>query len=1190
MKLSRRPLSLCLCLILLTSLTTLPGGDASLWADSHEKPTAKDWMRYPAISPDGKQIAFSFRGDLWLVDAAGGRARHLTTHDLYERSPVWSPDGKQIAFASDRHGNFDVFLMSASGGKAQRLTYHSAADTPTAFTPDGKEILFTSYRLDAPQAVIGTRRMGELYKIGVEGGRPRQVLTTTAEYANYNPDSTKLLFHDYKGTEDPWRKHHTSSITRDVWTVDAETGKYTRLTSYEGEDRNPVWNADGSRFYYLSEEKSGSFNVWTMDPANPDGRTQVTEHETHPVRFLTVADDGTLCYGYNGEIWTKRPGQEPKQVEIEALADERSNDYTYNTRSGGASYMAVSPNEEEIAFILRGEVYVTSVEFDTTRRITSTPEQERTVTWGKDNRTLYYDGERNGSWNLYQAVIALEDDDSFANAAIVTETPLLETADETFQPVASPDGKKLAYLKNRYEIMVLDLETKKSQSLIPARKNHSYADGDISYAWSPDSRWLTATYHGHRIWTPEVAAVKLATGDIVNVTESGYAEGGPMFSSNGKVLLYVSSRYGLRAHGGFGGAQGDIFGLYLNQDAYDEAVLSKAELALKKKREKKRKEKEKDKDKKKDSEAAPVAETDESTVPQKATPDDAGAPPAEGDHHEDDEDEDDEDEDDEKDDEDEDDEKDDDEKDDDEDDEDDEDDDEKRDKDDKDEKDKDKVEPIKFELEDRENRLRRLTLMSASIGGYDLSPDGEHLLYAAKIDDKWSLWVVKLRDRSTTKAMSLGGWTGHIEFTKDGKSAFMLQGGSIKKLSVGGALGGGSASAKPVTFRAEQEIDEDRERAYIFEHIWRQTLRKFYDPEMHGVDWAAMKANYEQFLPTITNNYDFRELLSEMLGELNASHTGARYFGRHGTGDATASLGMLYDVEHDGVGLKIAEIIKRGPADRADSEIRAGHIITHIDGDQLAVDVNPWRLLNRKSGKPVRLTLHDPVKDREYHEIIRPTSQSGEANLLYERWIETRRELCEKVSGGKIGYVHVRGMDDASFRRVYSEVLGRNNDKQALIVDTRYNGGGWLHERLTTFLDGELYCYFLPRGHQRGDLGGEPIDKWTKPVAVVQNEGNYSDAHFFPWAFKTKKIGKLVGAPVPGTSTAVWWEGQIDPSLVFGIPQVGITTLDGRYLENFQLEPDVLVLNDAESMAAGEDKQLVKAVEVLLEETQAEKK
>ena len=213
------------------------------------------------------------------------------------------------------------------------------------------------------------------------------------------------------------------------------------------------------------------------------------------------------------------------------------------------------------------------------------------------------------------------------------------------------------------------------------------------------------------------------------------------------------------------------------------------------------------------------------------------------------------------------------------------------------------------------------------------------------------------------------------------------------------------------------------------------------------------------------------------------------------------------------------------------------------------------------------------------------TISSGETqSLMYERWIRGRRELVDKLSEGRVGYVHIQGMNDGSFRRFYRDVLGRNSDKEALIVDTRFNGGGWLHDDLVAFLGGKDYIYFKPRGKEVGDLGAEPAFRWSRPVVVLQSESNYSDAHMFPYAFKQLQLGKLVGTPVPGTGTAVWWETLIDPSVVFGIPQVGMVTPEGEFLENLELEPDVLVYNTPESVARGEDLQLAKSVEVLLEQ------
>lgn len=1071
-----------------------------------------DWIRYPAISPDGKAIAFSYRGDLWKVGRKGGRAQLLTTHEAYERSPVWTPDSKSLAFASDRHGNFDVFVISSAGGKATRVTYHSSDDTPSAFDASGEEILFASNRQDAPQAAIGLSRMGELYRIPAKGGRPRQILTTPAEDARPSPDGRYIVYHDYKGYEDPWRKHHVSAIARDIWIYDTETGTHRKLTSFRGEDRNPVWSSDGRQVYFLSE-RDGTFNVWKLDPfAESPEPEQITHHETNPVRFLSMADDGTLCYGWNGQVWIKSPEADPVRVKIRLQASERRNPVKFMTLKDGATEMAVSPNEEEIAFIVRGEVFVTSVEYDTTKRITNTPEQERNVAWGKDGRTLFYASERDGSWNLYQTTITREEEGSFSVATLLTEEVVLAGEAEMFQGVPSPDGKKMAYLHNRDEIRLLDLETKQTSTLVPARLNYSYSDGDIEYDWSPDSRWLAFTYNASRRWLQDVGVVNIATGKITNISNSGYSEQAPAWSADGKALLFMSDRLGRRNHGSWG-SDDDIFGFYLTTEHWNWINLSKEDWERQKKRdEKKDKADEKKKEKKAgDDEASENAVSDNE--------EDAG--------------------------------------------------------------DKEEVEPLKVDLADPEYRTKRLTLHSAPMGGFDLSPDGETLVYFAQEENKWDLWISRIRTQSTSKLASLGSdESGTVVFGKDGEQVFVRHGGKLAKVSVPES---GSGKVTSISYSAGMELEQPAEREYLFEHVWRQVKRKFYREDLHGVDWEALKQNYAAFLPSIQNNHDFAEMLSEMLGELNASHTGARYRPKSG-GDSTASLGLLFDVDYEGAGLKVAEVLKRGPADKEDSRIKAGVIITHIDGVRLTENMNPYPLFNRKAGQRVRLGLTDPDANEDWEEVIKAASRAADGPLLYERWVAGRHKLVEELSEGRLGYVHVKGMDDPSFRRVYRDVLGRDSDKEALIVDTRYNGGGWLHDDLVSFLSGEDYIYFKPRGKEVGDFGAEPAFRWSRPVVVLQSESNYSDAHMFPYAFKQLKMGKLVGTPVAGTGTAVWWERLIDPTLVFGIPQVGMVTPDGNYLENTELQPDVEVYNSPESVARGEDQQLAKAVGVLLEE------
>ena len=352
---------------------------------------------------------------------------------------------------------------------------------------------------------------------------------------------------------------------------------------------------------------------------------------------------------------------------------------------------------------------------------------------------------------------------------------------------------------------------------------------------------------------------------------------------------------------------------------------------------------------------------------------------------------------------------------------------------------------------------------------------------------------------------------------------------------------------------------------------------------MHKVDWNGLKKTYAKFLPHINNNYDYADMMSELLGELNASHTGCSYHPHRKNTDATASLSVYYDGKHTGTGLKVAEVMKGSPIDKAGTKIKAGVIIEKINGIELKASVNPNKLLNRKKGKYTLLSLYDPKTKKRWEETTKPIGRRQEFGLHYKRWVTKMEKMVDKLSKGKVGYVHVRGMDESSFRKVYGDALGKYAGKSALIVDTRFNGGGWLHDDLATFLNGKKHIEFVSRGQ---NLGTEPQFKWTKPSIVVMCEANYSDAHMFPFTYKTLGIGKLVGMPVPGTGTAVWRENLQDNSLTFGIPQVGMRTNDGSYLENKQLEPDIKVSNDFDKVSKSQDQQIEAAVKEMLKQVQ----
>lgn len=1058
------------------------------------------WLRYTAISPDGKTILFTYKGDIYSVPATGGNASPLTISESYEYCPVWSKDGKSIAFASDRYGNFDVFVMPASGGEAKRLTFYSGNETPTSFTADNKHVLFSAYRQDlVTNAQFPVSVISELYSVPVEGGKVSQVFTTPALNATVNSTGDKLIYDDVKGYENLWRKHHTSSIAHDIWTYDFGTKKYTKLTSFNGEDRNPVFDSNNNDFYYLSEQ-SGSFNVCKSSLNNPASSQVLTHFTKNPVRFLTSSKNSTLCFSYNGEVYTLQPGSEPKKININIANDGRSSLDKIIPVNGSFTEAKLSPNGKEFAYIYHGEIFVTSVEGGITKRITNTPWQERSVSFSPDGKSLVYAAEKDNNWNIYTTKIVRKEEPYFYASTVLKEEPVVATQAEEFQPAFSPNGKEVAYLENRVTLKVINLKSKVTRTIMTADKNYSYADGDQYYTWSPDSKWFLVEFGApESVMSKEVGLVSAdGKGEIRNLSLSGYDDFTPKWILDGKAMIWGSTRNGARQQGG-SMISDDVYAMFFSKDAFDRSNLTKEEFALLKEQEKN-----KEQDKSKDKKSAPLK---------------------------------------------------------------------KGKKDAKDKAEKDSVKKdIKIDWENLTDRKKKLTTYTGATSDWVLSKDGEKLFYLTEVDNGNDLWVTELRKKETKLLSKLGANNPKMELSSDGKFLFILAGGKAMKVDCE------SGKSESLNANGEMVLDRAAEREYIFDHAWRQLKEKFYVENLHGVDWDFYHSEYKKFLPYINNNYDFAELLSEMLGELNASHTGGGYRYNQPMSDQTASLGLFYDYNYTGKGLRVAEVIENGPLDKAASKVKPGTVIEKIDGQE-PDSVDFYQLLNRKADKLTLLSVYNPTTNKRWEETVKPISTGLEGELLYKRWVKNRRQEVEELSGGKIGYIHVRSMDDASMRTVYEEALGRYIGKEALIIDTRFNGGGNIHEQLSDFLNGKRYMDVIPHGQY---IGSEPGEKWTKPSIVLVSESNYSDAHLFPVAYKLKGVGKTLGMPVPGTGTFVWWETQIDPTLNFGIPMGGWRTPDGKFCENNQLEPDIKVLNNPDILSSGRDEQIEAAVKELM--------
>ena len=1053
------------------------------------------WLRNVAISPDGATIAFTYKGNIYTVDSSGGDARQITSGGSYNTSPVWSPDGSKLAFGSDREGSMDLFLVDSKGGTPRRLTTFSGRETPLAFKDDNHLLFTASVQPDrrAAQGDFGS----QLYEVDIEGHRPKMLVSQNMPAVSVDK-SGRVLYQDKKGFENEWRKHERSSGTSDIWLM--EDGRHKKLTTFNGHDLNPVWAPDGE-FYFLSEE-DGTLNVYKR---SLDGKTktQLTRFTVHPVRSLSASADGKLAFSWDGEIYTLGVDGQPRKVEVAIATDDYDSGVNKWVMRSGASSMAVSPDGEMVAFVLRGDVYVTSTEYNTTRRITDTPAQERMVDFAPDGRSLVYDSERDGIWQLFTTEIKNPDEKSLLYATELVEKPLYKSDKPAFQPDYSPDGKKVAFLEDRTTLKVLDLKTKEATTALDGKFNYSYSDGDIGFEWSPDSRWLLIDYIGVGGWNnSDIALVKADGSEVVDLTESGYSNSAPQWVLDGKAVTYATAKYGYKSHGSWGN-EADVVVMFLDGDAFDRFRMTEEEVKLAEQAEKDAKEKadkEKKDDKKKDKKKKKDAEADKA----------------------------------------------------------------------------DDVKPLVFDLDNRRYRMVRLTESSSRMGDYFLAPKGDKFYYVASSPDGRSLYERNLKEGGTkVLAKGLSAWD--MTPDKEGKNLFVMTSSGIKKVSL--ADGG----QKNVDFEADYTRRKSEERDYIYNHAWRQVLDKFYDVNLHGVDWTMYRDEYAKFLPYINNNYDFAILLSELLGELNASHTGARY--SSGSATPTASLGAFFDETYDGDGLKIAEIIKRGPLASPALGINAGDFIMAVNDSLILAGADYFPLLEGKAGKKVKLDIKkaDGSQKTVY---VKPISYGANSDLLYRRWVERNEAIVDSVSGGRVGYVHVEGMDSPSFREVYDRLLGKYRNCEAVVVDTRWNGGGWLHNDLAQLLGGKEYVRFVPRGQY---IGSEPFSQWTKPSAMLVNESNYSDAHGSPFTYQALK-GDVVGAPIPGTMTAVWWENQIDPSLVFGIPQVTSCDMQGNVLENHQLNPDVVIYNSPDNVLRGVDDQLIGATKHLLKKLDAAKK
>ena len=1026
------------------------------------------WLRYPALSPDGRTIVFSCYGDLYTVPASGGKAKPLVTDASHELMPVWSHDGKQIAFASNRNGNFDIFIVPARGGAASRLTWHSTDEFPNDFCDNDQNVLFGATRIDAPSnRQFPSEALEELYIVPAGGGRSRRVLTTPAQNARQSRDNRFIVYHDNKTRENPWRKHQVSAAARDIWIYDTKSGEHRQLSHFTGEDRNPVFSNNEQDLYYLSE-RSGNFNVYQLSLSDTSSSKQLTFFKNHPVRFLSIAKDNTICFGYDGKIYIKKKNGEAQFVNITTGPVRELSEKSIPVTE--ADEMAIAPSGKELTFIFRGEVFAGSIDGKNIKRITNSAGAETGLSFSPDGRKLLYASERDGSWKILEASLVQGTDSFFYSSTQIKETAIIANEKENYQPAWSPDGKEIAYIENRNTLKIYNYASRHSRTLLTSEQLISRRDHDQYFEWSPDSQWLLVQYMEQGAGNEEVGIIHASGRDrLINLTESGFSDTRPRWMMNGKMVLFTSDRQGLHSYDNSATSQTDMYALF--PDAQDWRNFNQKQIV-------------------KDS--LTVKDT-LNKIPSKNDP-----APASG-----------------------------------------------------------KWDHVRGNKE-------RLTTAASLLADALVSKDGKMMYYLVKNEKNFDLWQTDLHSKESKLCMRLNLREGQMQWDREQRFIFLLSDRKIIRIDPA------TRTQQSVEIKTEMTIEPAKERAAMFEHVWRRTAQTFYSGDLHGTNWSALGESYRHYLPGIDNNFDFAEMLNELLGELNVSHTGAGYTSKRRPVDITASLALFYDQQYKGAGVRIEEVIPGGPLEFM---INAGDIIESINGDTIDENKDIAFYLNGKTGKKITLRIKSGNHFKEY--TVTAISPAEESDLLYRRWVQRNREETEKQTKGEWGYVHLYRMNDAAYRSAYEDILGRYSHCKGIIVDTRFNRGGDLAPELVTFLSGKNL-----RENTNGQfrVSAEPSFRWTKPSIVLAGEANYSDGHCFVYDYQTLHMGKLIGMPVPGSCTWMTGQSMLDQSLSFSVPTLGVKTVDGRWMENYQTEPDIRVMNEYGTVSKGRDQQLQAAI------------
>jgi len=1049
----------------------------------------------PSISPDGKQIAFNFQGDIWVSSIDGLNAKRITVHEANDTNPFWSHDGNSIAFESDRYGNSDIYVIPASGGMPKRITFHSASDFITDYTKEG-EIIFSTRR-----NFTQVEREYETHIVSDQGGTPKRLMSTVGFDSKLSPNGKFIAF--VKGSCRIAREAYRGPANRDLWLYDIAADTYTKLTTYDGNDFNPQWGDDST--IYFQSSMSGKYNIHKLTINNQGDKVgnieAITSFTDMGIFSFNVSVNGKDISMVQGDklFVLNTLSKNLKEVKLNISSDYRFDPIQHKTFTNRIEEIALSPNGKLTVFVIRGELFLRSTDKDNkkTVNLSKSAYRDRMPTWLNDS-ALVFVSDRDGQNDLY----LLKSDDSKKGDLLQTLkykiVRLTNTKENEENPIISPDGKSIVFNRGNGKLIVSKIDSNGKLSGEITLLDGWDTPNDIS--WSPDSKWLAYSLKdldfNQEIYIHKADNTKVP----VNISMHPKQDSQPIWSADGKKLVFSSNRN----NGDY-----DVWFTWLNKSDWEKVPQDWDE-----------EENTNDKDnKKKDA-----------------------------------------------------------------------------DNDKKDSKAKEAVKEITIDFDDIYKRQVQVTSFVGGEFARYISKDGKTIYYTtgngsrgsdAEVDtDLFKIkWDGKDNKEITSKNTRPSNIVADLKETK----FIMTTGtGNLTTLNLS------SDKTEGLSISAKMDVDYFEESNQIFEEAWKAINDGFYDPDFHGQNWEAIKKKYKPLAIKASTRADFQNIFNWMLGQINASHMGLRVDEEREDlqAETTGLLGIEVLPNNNG-SLKVISVVENMPADKNVSSLKIGDVIISVNGTKLTKNINFYSLMEGTSNEKIYLGVDRNNIEQEI--VIRPNSSNRKEN--YDAWVKERKRLTEKYSNGKLGYIHIQGMNWQSFEEFERELTSAGLGKQGLIIDVRYNGGGWTTDYLMAVLNVKQYAYTVPRG-AANNLEKEnakfidhypfnerlPLASWTKPSVALCNHTSYSNAEIFSHAYKSLGIGTLVGEPTFGAVISTGATRLIDGSTV-RMPFRGWYVKSTR--SNMELGPavpDVLVYNNPDDKSKGEDTQLKVAVETLLKQ------